>query len=63
MSESVFCTHAEKTWSAVRIKTALKNEINKIIATEKNPYIGITNSSQFIDLLIREKLKDLEAKP
>lgn len=47
-------------WRSVQIRTAMLEKIKQIIDRNIDP--TITNTSQFIDLALREKLDKLERK-
>ena len=47
-------------WSAANIRTSLLEEIKKIIQSDIGKRKGLTNSNQFIDWAVREKVEELE---
>lgn len=47
-------------WSAVRIRTAIKDRISNFLETKRGKELGISNPSQFLDLVSREKLDKFE---
>lgn len=49
-------------WRTVNVKKSLLEQIEKIIADEEIRNEGITNTSQFIDSALKEKLEEFEQK-
>ncbi len=49
-------------WRTVNVKKALLEQIEKIINGEEVKKEGITNTSQFIDSALKEKLEEIEQK-
>lgn len=49
-------------WRTVNVKKALLEQIEKIINSEEVKKEGITNTSQFIDSALKEKLEEIEQK-
>ena len=53
-------TKSSCNWSNVRIRTTMRIRILNFIKTKQAKSLGISNPSQFLDLIIREKLDVLE---
>jgi len=49
-------------WTNVRIRTVVLIRISNFLETKKGQSLGISNPSHFLDLIIREKLENMESK-
>ncbi len=49
-------------WRTVNVKKSLLEQIERIINSDEVQKEGITNTSQFIDSALKEKLEELEQK-
>ena len=53
---------SKQNWVTTKIRRTLNSEIEKILNTEEAKADGLTNTAQFVDSAIRERLKRLKQK-
>ena len=51
---------SKSNWGVMRIRTAIKTRIEIYLKTDEAKKLGYTNTSQFAELVLREKLEKLE---